>query len=78
MVFLTAQKAMEHGISPAAFNEWFNVFAYEYYNPECEYAEFCGAGSVKKPKVYGRINVMMHHFDNYFNEVIHADEDIPF
>lgn len=67
MVVLTADYAMENEIEPDQFREWFDDFAYNYYNPECEYAEYCGAGSVKKPKVFGRIEVMKNHFSNYFN-----------
>ena len=67
MVVLTADYAMENEIEPDQFREWFDDFAYNYYNPECEYAEYCGAGSVKKPKVFGRIEVMKTHFSNYFN-----------
>lgn len=78
MVFLTAQKAMEDNIDADSFYGWFVNFAYDYYNPECEYAQFCGAGSVKKAKVYGRINTMISHFDDYFNLNQSVDEDIPF
>jgi len=82
MVFLTAQKAMENSVDPSEFYDWYIEFAYTYYNPECEYAQFCGAGSVKKNKVYGRIDIMMKHFNEYFNlEQPHTDDynnDIPF
>lgn len=67
MVVLTADYAIENEIEPDQFREWFDDFAYNYYNPECEYAQYCGAGSVKKQKVFGRIEVMKNHFSNYFN-----------
>lgn len=68
MVFLTAQKAIERGIDADTFYDWYSVFAYCYYNPECEYAQFCGAGSVKKFKVFGRIETMFNHFDQWVSE----------
>lgn len=66
MVFLVAKDAEEQGISPEKFNEWFKEFAYNYYTPSCDYAvDYCGAGSVKKPKVIGRIETMRDHFKNF-------------
>ena len=74
-MFLVAEHAMEKDVDPDSFHEWFNEFAYTYYNPECKYAEYCGAGSVKKPKVFGRIEVMKNHFDEYF-ESYEVDDDM--
>lgn len=66
-VFLTAKHAMEKNIPAKGFREWFEEFAYKYYNPECDYAKnYCGAGSVKKAKVCGRIEYMQLHFDKFF------------
>ena len=75
MVFLTAQRAINRGIDADTFYDWFTVFAYDYYNPECEYAQYCGAGSVKKAKVFGRINTMLEHFDNWVNENFDVDSE---
>lgn len=67
MVVFLADYAQNHEIEPDQFKEWFDEFAYSYYDPDCDYAQYCGAGSVKKPKVFGRIEVMKEHFNNYFN-----------
>ena len=67
IVFMTAKHAMEQNISTKDFAKWYIEFSENYYSPDCEYAQYCGAGSVKKQKVLGRIEVMQRHFDEYFN-----------
>lgn len=74
MVFLTAERAINNAIDADDFYNWYLDFV-NYYNPECEYAQFCGAGSVKKPKVYGRIETMFKHFDEYFKLSEESDKE---
>lgn len=67
MLFLMAKKAIAQKIDYPDFLDWYNDF-FGAYTPECEYAQYCSTGSIKKEKTLGRIKVMEKHFDNFFKD----------
>lgn len=73
MFIYMADEAMKKDIVATEFYKWFKRFA-DNYNPDCEYAQYCSTGSVKKEKVNGRIAVLEADFADYFNETVEEDE----
>jgi hypothetical protein len=67
MLFLMARKAIAMKIDYPDFWDWFNAFS-KAYTPECEYAQFCSTGSIKKEKTNGRIDVITKDFDTFFKD----------
>lgn len=67
MFIYMADEAMNKDIAAEDFYKWFKQFA-DNYNPDCEYAQYCSTGSIKKEKVNGRIEVLEADFADYFFE----------
>ncbi len=65
MFIYMADEARKMNLNTGEFYGWFEQFAKKY-SPECEYAEYCGTGSIKKEKVNGRIAVLKADFEQYF------------
>ena len=74
MFIYMADEAIKAGITPSEFYSWFENFARNY-SPDCEYAEYCGTGSIKKDKVNGRIEVLKADFAEYFSDEL-SDENV--
>ncbi|MCY7947954.1 DUF262 domain-containing protein [Bacillus atrophaeus] len=70
MVMLTAMRAMEMGIHPARFSDWIAEFKKAFKGKKAEfftkYKMYTGDGSIKEPKVKGRIEEMRKHLETYF------------
>lgn len=64
MIIKQSLKAMEQGITAKSFGGWLQQFQKDY-KPACKYANFCGAGSVKKEKVLGRLAEMDAHYTKH-------------
>jgi hypothetical protein len=65
MICLMVKNAIAQNIDVEDFAEWFNDF-FSKYTPECEYAQFCSTGSIKKEKTLGRTRVMTNHYNDFF------------
>lgn len=72
MIFIIADKAINMKISAKDFGDWFFEFSGNY-TSDCEYAKFCGSGSIKKALTLKRIELMEKDFDNYFAD--NAEEE---
>lgn len=76
MTLLTALKAIELEIHPMKFSDWKDEFKRAIKGKselKTKYRNYSGAGSVKKEKVYGRVEEMQKHMETYFNEVDNSD-----
>lgn len=67
MIMVMADKAIQEGIPTKYFVAWFREFV-DAYNPQCEYASYCGSGSVKREKTLKRIEIMEDSFDKYMTD----------
>lgn len=74
MFIYMADEAIDKDITASEFYEWFKQFS-EGYNPDCEYAKFCGAGSIKKVNTLGRIEILKRDFEDYFNTENDSDDN---
>ncbi len=74
MVFVVADYAITSGIDRADFYNWFNEFS-DSYSADCEYAQYCGSGSVKKPSVLERIHIMKDSFIKYVEDCTLYDDE---
>lgn len=63
MVFLMADLALEHKITPKDFNAFIQYFSE---NVPLEYEENTGAGNIKRTKTEGRLKAMQNSMENYF------------
>ncbi len=73
MVLVTANHALDNGVSPAIFEEWVNEFKLAIRDLglfETKYNEFTGQGSTKQHMVLGRVKEMIEHFDVYSKSII--------
>lgn len=67
MFIYMADEALKVDVAASDFYEWFKQFA-DKYSPDCDYAQYCSTGSIKKEKVNGRISVLKEDFAEYFKE----------
>jgi hypothetical protein len=67
MLFIMARKAIALKVDCPDFLQWYNEF-FGLYKPDCEYAQYCSTGSIKKEKTLGRIRIMTEHFDKFFKD----------
>lgn len=67
IIILMARKAFNQKIDCDDFLDWIEEF-FNAYTPECEYAQFCSTGSIRKEKTLGRIAVMEKSFDTFFKD----------
>ena len=64
IVAYLADMAMDAGIEPLSFRQWWEFFTQE--DPLFEaYRPFCGSGSGEREKIYGRLAVMAKSFAAY-------------
>lgn len=63
MAIMMADLATEKGITPYDFHNWFLYF---FVACKAEYSQFCSCGSIKKEKVFGRLETMTNHFYKHF------------
>ena len=63
MVFLMADIALEHKITPKDFNAFIMYFSE---NIPLEYEENTGAGNIKRTKTEGRLKAMQNSMEKYF------------
>lgn len=63
MAIMMADLAIEKGITPYDFHNWFLYF---FVACKAEYSQFCSSGSIKKEKVLGRLETMTNHFYEHF------------
>nr|WP_317378395.1 DUF262 domain-containing protein [uncultured Faecalimonas sp.] len=63
MVFLMADLALEHKITPKDFNAFIQYFSE---NVPLEYEENTGAGNIKRTKTEGRLKAMQNSMENHF------------
>ena len=63
MAIMMADLAIEKGITPYDFHNWFLYF---FVACKAEYSQFCSCGSIKKEKVLGRLETMTNHFYKHF------------
>lgn len=71
---LMADDAINAGITASEFYCWFEQFAGNY-SSDCEYAKYCGTGSIRKEKVNGRIAVLKADFEQYFADELSSTEN---
>lgn len=64
MFFVVADKAIKDNVDDADFYNWFREFA-DSYSKDCEYAQYCSSGSVKKVNTMERIRIMQESFAKY-------------
>lgn len=64
MAIMMADLALEKDITPYDFHNWFLYF---FVVRKSEYGQYCSSGSIKKEKVFGRIETMTNHFYEHFH-----------
>lgn len=74
MFIYMANEAVNAGVVASEFYSWFEQFAGNY-SSDCEYAKYCGTGSIRKEKVNGRIAVLKADFEQYFADELSSTED---
>lgn len=74
MVMIVADKAIQENIDSESFGEWFTEFV-DLYDPTCEYAQYCGSGSVKRDNTLKRIEVMTKSFEKFCRDNIDGYEE---
>lgn len=64
IIFWVADEALGQSVTVTNFRRWFNTF---FDRHKEEYSQYCSSGSIKKEKTFGRLNVMLASFQEYFS-----------